>query len=619
MKSKLISHAKKQPFLIGLCLLLCLILAPIGSYADTTQENQTSTNEETTIETEAETENETVAETETKAVAETTPEPEETTTAAITKSPSVKSTSLTVTTVNTSKLKLQWKAIKNVTGYKIYRSTSKEGTYKIIQTLKAGSLKKTVYTDSNLKAGKTYYYKIRCYITSGKTTSYSAYSTIKKGTTLLLEQPAISVKYKNSSSLTIKWKTISNATGYKLYRSTKKDSGFKSVSTVKVKKGTKTYSYTDTGLKTGTRYYYKLRAYKTVKGKKKYSDYSKVKSGIVRPDTPTISYVYAGSLSATIHWSANATVDGYQILRASSKNGTYKKVKTITNNYTTAYTQKKLTKGKSYYYKLRSYITVNGKKVYSNLSKAKSLAVRVYNNPEGYLQLQDTITLTGDVPNLVSGSMGLKVAKVQRALGLGYRWEIMDSSTISAVRSFQLRKGLPVTGVVNRATWVAMGFSSSSWDTLDRYVTPVKTTRNSTRSDCIETMISTAMTYLGTEYVVGAAGTPGTGVDCSGLVMQCMYSAGLNPYPVSVLRHQLPGYEYESRNLYALSTMKHVSYAERQRGDLIFYQNANGVIIHVAIYLGNDQVIESWPDKVVIWPIKNSHRSLIKGVVRPFV
>ena len=64
---------------------------------------------------------------------------------------------------------------------------------------------------------------------------------------------------------------------------------------------------------------------------------------------------------------------------------------------------------------------------------------------------------------------------------------------------------------------------------------------------------------------------------------------------------------------------KHVSYGERQRGDLIFYQNSRGNVIHVAIYLGNDMVIESWPNEVVIWPIKNSQRSNVKGVVRPFV
>ena len=88
--------------------------------------------------------------------------------------------------------------------------------------------------------------------------------------------------------------------------------------------------------------------------------------------------------------------------------------------------------------------------------------------------------------------------------------------------------------------------------------------------------------------------------------------------PVNVIRHSQPGYEYESRNLFNSKKFKKISYKNIKRGDLIFYSNSNGVIIHIAIYLGNDKVIESWPNKVVVWPIKNSHRSRIAGVRRVF-
>ena len=245
-------------------------------------------------------------------------------------------------------------------------------------------------------------------------------------------------------------------------------------------------------------------------------------------------------------------------------------------------------------------------------------AKRLYNNANGYIKIKDKIEVEAGGANLVKGTMGLRVAKVQRKLGMGYRWEIVDNQTINKVREFQRRNGLAATGVVDLKTWKKLGFSESSWYSLDTYVTPIKTKVTSTKEDHIETMINTAKSYLGTEYVVGAAGEPGTGIDCSGLVMQSMYSAGIDPYPISVVRHSKPGYEYESRNLFKLQTLKHVKYSERKRGDLIFYSNAKGVIIHVAIYLGNDKVIESWPEKVVIWPIQNKSRSRIAGVARVF-
>lgn len=244
---------------------------------------------------------------------------------------------------------------------------------------------------------------------------------------------------------------------------------------------------------------------------------------------------------------------------------------------------------------------------------------RVYQNPSQYYQIQESISLSGGDYNLSRGYMGLKVAKVQRKLGLGIRRAIMDNITINAVASFQRKNGLTANGVVDLKTWKAMGLNENEWYTLGQYVSPMRINENSTRSDCIEAMIATAMTYLGTEYIIGASGAPGTGVDCSGFVMQALYSAGLDLSPINPIRHASPGYEYESRSMWSSSKFKHVSYSQRQRGDLIFYANSKGVVIHVAIYLGNNMVIESTPNQVVIWPIKNSVRANIIGVARPFV
>ena len=246
---------------------------------------------------------------------------------------------------------------------------------------------------------------------------------------------------------------------------------------------------------------------------------------------------------------------------------------------------------------------------------------RVYQNPSSYFQIQDNISFAGQGGySLKKGTMGLKVRKVQVKLGMGTNnYAIVGPKTISKIKEFQKKKGLPITGVVNYTTWKAMGLSYSDWNNLGAYVSPMQIDYTSTKKECIEAMIDRAYDYLGTEYIVGASGKPGQGVDCSGLVMQAMYAAGINPLPVSVIRHSQPGYEYESRNLYNSSKLKKVAYKDRKRGDLIFYSNSSGVVDHVAIYLGNDKVIESWPNKVVVWPIKNSQRSRIAGVRRVFV
>ena len=64
---------------------------------------------------------------------------------------------------------------------------------------------------------------------------------------------------------------------------------------------------------------------------------------------------------------------GYEVYRATSLTGKYTKVKTITNNSTLSYTNKSLSRGKTYYYKVRAYRIVNGTKKYSSYSTVRGL------------------------------------------------------------------------------------------------------------------------------------------------------------------------------------------------------------------------------------------------------
>ena len=128
------------------------------------------------------------------------------------------------------------------------------------------------------------------------------------------------------------------------------------------------------------------------------------------------------------------------------------------------------------------------------------------------------------------------------------------------------------------------------------YTSPVLTNSQSTRKDHIEAMIKTAYKYKGNRFANRWSRQPGPGVDCSGIVMQACYGAGVDLMPSNPYRHRYgaPKYEWESRELAKNDKLKTVAYKDRRRGDLLFYANSSGTVIHVAIYLGNNKMIHSY-------------------------
>ncbi len=131
--------------------------------------------------------------------------------------------------------------------------------------------------------------------------------------------------------------------------------------------------------------------------------------------------------------------------------------------------------------------------------------------------------------------------------------------------------------------------TSRSW-TMDNFrMTPVPLSAN--RNQRLNAMLTFARKQVGSPYTWGGAGGYVDGYDCSGLALQAIYRAGLDPQPINVIAHAAPTYR-SSKQLYAHPRLQKVGFGARQPGDLIFWQGRGG-IYHVAIYLGSNQIIES--------------------------
>lgn len=97
----------------------------------------------------------------------------------------------------------------------------------------------------------------------------------------------------------------------------------------------------------------------------------------VKPKKTSIKKLSKGKKKFTVTWAKVSGVKGYQIQYSSNKK--FKKNNksvTVTKQKTTKATVKKLKSKKKYYVRVRTYKTVNGKKIYSSWSKAKSVKTK---------------------------------------------------------------------------------------------------------------------------------------------------------------------------------------------------------------------------------------------------
>lgn len=188
--------------------------------------------------------------------------------------------------------------------------------------------------------------------------------------TVTLPKPTnVTAVPKSTSSVELKWDDMS-ATGYNIYRATTKTGTYKKIDTAY------TNSYTNKGLTKGKTYYYKVEAFlKSNNTEIKSPQTAAVSVKVSSPAPATVSATKTKKGVATVKWGKSTGANGYEVYMATSSSGKYSKIATITSGSTLSYKKTGLTAGKTYYFKVRSYITVNGTKVYSPYTKVVKVKV----------------------------------------------------------------------------------------------------------------------------------------------------------------------------------------------------------------------------------------------------
>ncbi len=279
--------------------------------------------------------------------------------------------------IDSDSISMSWNAIGRASGYEVYRKDANSEDYKLVKDLNA-----TTYTDKGLAKGSEYSYKVKSYrvvdgvkVYSGDSNSIS--DKIKDSFKLNLEKTT-------RNSVEFSWDKIKDATGYEILRystASKKyvvidDIDFDKLSDEdrEASEEAEVYSYLDQEKTSATIYNYQVKAYNKVDGKKVYLKESEKLKATTTPLTPNITVKSSSRKTARLTWKNCSTrATGYKVYMATSKNGTYKLVKTTTAK---SFTKYYLRSGKTYYFKVRAYRTVDGKNIYGNYSTIKSIRVK---------------------------------------------------------------------------------------------------------------------------------------------------------------------------------------------------------------------------------------------------
>ena len=286
-------------------------------------------------------------------------------------------------------VKVSWKALEHADGYEVFRATTQDAAdWDLVKTITSdkveaytnAAMEEIQYRNVGLDVGTTYFYKVRAYKGSDENPEErqnSEFSTVVyMPSAVLFDGP-----YSNSTSrIRLLWKEVAASTGYQIWR-LEEDGTWKIVKTLGdrdnklVDNQGKTTAYSNTGLEAGKTYTYKMRAFAIVEeGKKVFGAYSDEYKVAVMPEAVTLEGKKAAKAGiANLSWNKANGAAGYQIWMSEAKDGTYKVAKSVTDPSVTSYDVRGLSAGKTYYFKARAYVEVDGKKTFGAYSNVVSV------------------------------------------------------------------------------------------------------------------------------------------------------------------------------------------------------------------------------------------------------
>ena len=262
--------------------------------------------------------------------------------------------------------RVNWNKNADASGYIIEQYSN--GSWNRIARIGNGST--TTYRIENLKAGTNYQFRIKAFGLKGAEAVYGKYISVS-GKTNPTSVSGLKIGGTAKDALRLNWNTVSGAEGYIIEKY--EANTWKRIARLE---GGKTATYRTEGLKAGTSYRFRMRAFGFDGSTAIYGEYKEItgKTDAAAPVAPTVT---VGAMTGVkiggradnalrLNWDKNTGASGYIIEQ--NQNGTWIRIARIGENSTTTYRVEKLSAGRTYQFRIRGFGFQGSTPVYGNFT-----------------------------------------------------------------------------------------------------------------------------------------------------------------------------------------------------------------------------------------------------------
>ena len=257
--------------------------------------------------------------------------------------------------------RISWNSVDGADGYFVYYYNAAQKKY-----VRLGQTTKPSCKLTKLSSAYAYRYKIIAF--SRKTDGSRIYSKASKAfiaVTLPAPVSTFTASAVSTNSFTLTWKEASGSQGYRIYERNPETNKYTVVATVR-----NTLTLPISSKETAESYFYVIRSFAKINGKVYFSNLSKELTVTTKPNAPVavINPDRTGNAVLQIAWSEVDKADGYLIYTSERKNSGFVLKKKVSAG-TLECAVSGLSKTQVTYVKIKAYVLVGDKMVYSANSK----------------------------------------------------------------------------------------------------------------------------------------------------------------------------------------------------------------------------------------------------------